>query len=52
MHGCDYNLDERLQSLKPHPPANLIIFYRSSERHSELSPQGRNVNDVYNEGES
>ena len=29
-----------------------LSFYWSSERHSELSPQGRNVNDVTNEGKS
>ena len=54
------NLDERLQRVKPlcYPPANPIrgksSFYWSSERHSELSryPQGRNVNDVTNEGKS
>ena len=51
----EHNLDERLQRVKPlrYPPANLIRGKLSfTGVVSVFHPQGRNVNDVANEGKS
>ena len=50
-----YNLDERLQRVKPlrYPPANLInLFTGVVSVTLNFHPQGRNVNNVTNEGKS
>ena len=53
-----YDLDERLQRVKPlcYPPANLIrgklSFTGVVSVTLNFHPQGRNVNDVTNEGKS